>query len=59
MENAVFWLRRVAFVRTDDSEESINSIIRAKRLGELGMLTVTSSRSRELRNVGSYKSYAA
>jgi hypothetical protein len=37
-------LRRVALVRTDVSEESISSIIRVKRIGELGTtLAVTAS----------------
>jgi hypothetical protein len=39
-------LRRVALVRTDDSEERIASIIRVKSIGELGtILAVTSNRS--------------
>jgi hypothetical protein len=54
----------VALVRTDISEELRASIIRAKRLGELGtVLAVTSNpddgRAKFLRNVGSYKSHAA
>jgi hypothetical protein len=36
-------LRRVAFARTDVSEEFNASIIRVTRIGELGMLAVTSS----------------
>jgi hypothetical protein len=36
-------LRRVALVRTDVSEEPSASVIRATRIGELGMLAVTSS----------------
>jgi hypothetical protein len=36
-------LRRVALVRTDVSEELGASIIRVTRIGELGMLAVTSS----------------
>jgi hypothetical protein len=36
-------LRRVALVRTDVSEELSASIIRATRIGELGMLAVTSN----------------
>jgi hypothetical protein len=35
-------LRRVALVQTDVSEESIASIIRVTRIGELGTLAVTS-----------------
>jgi hypothetical protein len=38
-------LRRVALVRTDDSEERIASIIRVKRIVELGTSTVTNKRS--------------
>jgi hypothetical protein len=39
-------LRRVAPVRTDDSEESIASIIMVTRIGDLGtMLAVTSKRN--------------
>jgi hypothetical protein len=37
-------LRRVAFVRTDFSEELSASIIRVTRIGELGPLVVTSNR---------------
>jgi hypothetical protein len=37
-------LRRVALVRTDVSEELSASIIRVTRIGELGMLAVTSNR---------------
>jgi hypothetical protein len=33
----------MALVRTDTSEESITSIIRVKRISELGMLAVTSN----------------
>jgi hypothetical protein len=36
-------LRRVALVRTDVSEELSASIIKVKRIGELGTLAVTSS----------------
>jgi hypothetical protein len=43
-------LRRVAVVRTDVSEELSASFIRATRIGELGMLTLTSNR-RALRRV--------
>jgi hypothetical protein len=34
-------LRRVAFVRTDVSDECSSSIIRGTRVGEVGMLAVT------------------
>jgi hypothetical protein len=37
-------LRRVALVRTDVSEEHNASIIRVTRIGELGILAVTSAR---------------
>jgi hypothetical protein len=37
-------LHRVALVRTDVSEELSASIIRVTRIGELGMLAVTSNR---------------
>jgi hypothetical protein len=43
-------LRRVALVRLDVSEENTASIIRATRIGELGMLAVTSNRSTLRRN---------
>jgi hypothetical protein len=65
-------LRRVAFVRTDVSEERRASIIRVIRIGELGRtLAVTSNRhtlqsnkkrdggDKFLRNVGSLKSHTA
>jgi hypothetical protein len=55
-------LRRVALIRTDVSEELSASIICVLRIGELGMLAVTSNRRcvrRFLRNVGSYKSHTA
>jgi hypothetical protein len=67
-------LRRVAFVRTDVSEELSAFIIRVRRIGELGTLAVTSNRrtlrrntnissddggAKFLRNVRSYKSHAA
>jgi hypothetical protein len=38
-------LCRAARVRTDVSEERIASMIRARRIGELGMLAVTNNRS--------------
>jgi hypothetical protein len=56
---------RVAFVRTDISEETIAFMIRVTRIGELGTtLAVTSNRSMFhsdtfLRNVDSYKSHTA
>jgi hypothetical protein len=37
-------LRRVALLRTDDSEELSFYIIRVTRIGELGTLAVTSNR---------------
>jgi hypothetical protein len=58
-------LRRVAVVRTDVSEESSASIIRATRIGEIGttqqhkLQLATDARARFLRNVGSYKNYTA
>jgi hypothetical protein len=36
-------LRRVALVRTDVSEESVASIIRVTRIGELGTMTVNAN----------------
>jgi hypothetical protein len=50
-------LRSVGLVRTDVSEEFSASIIRVTRIGELRTLTVT--RPKILRNVGSYKSHRA
>jgi hypothetical protein len=38
-------LCRMALVRTDISEERITSFITVTRIGELGMLAVTSNRS--------------
>jgi hypothetical protein len=43
-------LRRVALLRTDISEELSASIIRVTRIGELGMLAVTSNRRTLWRN---------
>jgi hypothetical protein len=43
-------LRHVALVRTDVSEEPSASIIRVTRIGELGMLAVTSKRHTLRRN---------
>jgi hypothetical protein len=49
-------LRRVAFVRTDVSEELSAPFIRVTRIGELGRtLAVTSAKF--FRNVGSYNSH--
>jgi hypothetical protein len=49
-------LRRVAFVRTDVSEELSASFIRVTRIGELGTkLAVTSSRRTLRRNTNKYK----
>jgi hypothetical protein len=47
-------LRRVALVRTDVSEEFSVTIIRVKRIGELG-----DGGAKFLRKVGSYKSHKA
>jgi hypothetical protein len=44
-------LRRVALIRTEVSEEISASIIRVTRIGELGMLAVTSNRRMFLRSV--------
>jgi hypothetical protein len=57
-------LGRVAFVRTDVSEERIASIIRLIKIGELGTSAVTSNQRKLggdtfLQNVGSYKSHTA
>jgi hypothetical protein len=67
-------LRRVAFVRTDVSEELSASFIRVTKIGELGTtLAVTSNRrtlrrntktwyeggTKFLRNVGSYNGHTA
>jgi hypothetical protein len=43
-------LRRVAFVRTDVTEEISVSIIRVTRIGELGTLAVASNRRTLRRN---------
>jgi hypothetical protein len=43
-------LRRVALVRTDDSEEHIASIIRVTRIGELRTLAVTNNQGSILLN---------
>jgi PleD family two-component response regulator len=45
-------LRRVALLRTDISEELSTSIVRVTKIGELGMLAVTSNR-RTLRSISS------
>jgi hypothetical protein len=42
-------LRRVALIRTDVSEELTASIIRVTRIGELGVLAVTSDRRSSVR----------
>jgi hypothetical protein len=50
MKNAVFWdVTPCGFMRTNVSEEHIDSIIRVTRIGKLGMLAVTSNRSTLLR----------
>jgi hypothetical protein len=51
-------LRRVALVRTDVSEELHAFIIKVTRIGELGMLAVTSNR-RMLRKNASQRSSVA
>jgi hypothetical protein len=45
MKNGVFWDdTRIALVRSDISEDCITSIIRVKRIGELGTtLTIASN----------------
>jgi hypothetical protein len=43
-------IRRVALVRTDDSEEPSASFIRVTRIGKLGTLAVTSNRRTLRRN---------
>jgi hypothetical protein len=43
-------LRRVALVGTDVAEEHSASIIKVKRISELGTLAVTSNRSKLRRN---------
>jgi hypothetical protein len=44
MKNAIFWdVGRVALARTDVWEELSTSFIRVTRIGELGMLAVTSN----------------
>jgi hypothetical protein len=54
---------RVALVRTDDLEECISSIIRVKRISELGTVTSNWSALRRNtdshRNVGPYESHTA
>jgi hypothetical protein len=57
-------LRRVALVRTDNSEEFSASIIKVTRIGELGTTLAVTSNRRSVclcihRNVGSYKSHTA
>jgi hypothetical protein len=46
--------RRVAFVRTDASEERIASIISVERISELGTLAVTSNWSTLRRNTSRF-----
>jgi hypothetical protein len=48
-------LRCVALVRTDVSEESIGSIIRVTRFGELGTTLAVTSNRRTLRSVGVFE----
>jgi hypothetical protein len=45
-------LLRVALVRTDVSEESIASIIRVTRMGEVGTPLAVTSNRRTLRSMG-------
>jgi hypothetical protein len=47
-------LHRVALVRTDVSEELNASIVRATRVGELGMLTVNNNIRTQRVSVASY-----
>jgi hypothetical protein len=47
-------LRRVALVRTDVSEESSASLIRATRIGELGTTLAATSNSLQRASVASY-----
>jgi hypothetical protein len=45
VKNAIFWdVSRVAFVKTDVSVESIASIVRVTRIGELGTTLPLSSK---------------
>jgi hypothetical protein len=44
-------LRRLALIGTDISEESIASIIKVTRIGELGTLAVTNNRRTLRRNI--------
>jgi hypothetical protein len=43
MKNGIFWVRRVALVRTDVSEERSASFIRVTRIGELVTASVVPS----------------
>jgi hypothetical protein len=56
LKNAVFWdVTPCGFVRTDVSEERIASIMREKRIGEIGTtLAVTTNRSTLRVSVASY-----
>jgi hypothetical protein len=51
IKNAVFWdmTQRVALVRTDVSEERFASIIRVKRISEVGITLAVTSNSKMLR----------
>jgi hypothetical protein len=52
MKNVVFLdVTRAALVRTDVSGELNITIIRVTRIGAIGNLTITSNRSRMLRNI--------
>jgi hypothetical protein len=60
MKNAVFYdVTPCGCLRTDVSEELRASIIRVKRIGELGTMLVVTSNRRTLRRNGSYKSHTA
>jgi hypothetical protein len=50
-------LHHLALVRIDVLEERIASIIRETRIGELGMLAVTSNQSTLQRNTDTAKKY--
>jgi DNA-binding TFAR19-related protein (PDSD5 family) len=50
-------LRRVALVRTDVSEELSAPIIKVTRVGELGMLAITSNERKLQRNTKRERKY--
>jgi hypothetical protein len=45
-------LRRLALIRTDDSEEIMASTIEVKSFGELGTILTVSSNKIKLHNIG-------